>query len=199
MEDEAALVSACLAGEEVAWERLLLAYASSVLAAIRAALRRCGHGKDPALEDELVANVFALLARNESRVLRSYRGESGLATFLSVIAARHVFRSMRDRTRYGEVLAKKAEKDPERARPVVQPELDNAGNEERLGLMRGAIGELGPTDRLLLSHYYLDGRTYKEIAEIMGFAVGGAGTKIARARERLRELLVAKGMDPGDE
>jgi RNA polymerase sigma-70 factor (ECF subfamily) len=196
-DDDAALVAACLARQDAAWERLLLRYTPVAVAAIRAALKRCGHARDAALEDELAADVFALLAKNDARVLRSYRGEAGLATFLSVIAARHVFRAMRDRGRYAKALTGRAEAEPERTRLEAAPELERAGNEERAATIRSAILELEGTDRLLLTHYYLDGRTYKEIAEVMGFAVGGTGTKIARARERLRNLLAEKGLDPG--
>ncbi len=193
-EEEHELVSACIEGEDAAWERLLHDYAGGVLAGVKSALRQRGHGSDPALEDELLADCFEILAANGAAVLRSFRGESSLATFISVVATRRAFRVLRDRLRHGKAVDRKAEHDKRSPRPGEPDPADNATAAERNKVIVEAISELAPSDKLLLTIFYLDGRSYKEIAAVTGLAATGVGTKIARARARLKERLERRGV-----
>jgi RNA polymerase sigma-70 factor (ECF subfamily) len=193
-EEEAELVRECLAGRDTAWERLLREYSAGSLAAVKAALRQRGHGSDAALEDELVADCFEELAREDSKVLRSFRGESGLATFISVIATRRAFRVLRDRLRHGKAVDRKGEQDRHAPKGGEIDPAENVDASERASIIVEAISELASADKLLLTLYYLDNRSYKEIAAATGLAATGVGTKIARARSRLRERLERRGV-----
>jgi RNA polymerase sigma factor (sigma-70 family) len=197
-EDEAELVQECIDGNDLAWERLMREYANGALSAVRAALRQRGHGPDPALEDELLADAFEALAADDCRVLRSFRSESSLSTFLSVVAARRAFRVLRDRLRHGKAVDRKGEHDRRQNRTGERDPLEHAEERERKGVIVEAMGELSPGDRVLLTLYYLDGRSYKEIALVTGLAATGVGTKIGRARARLREHLERRGVALGD-
>lgn len=197
-EEEADLVRACLAQKDAAWERLLREYSGGALAAIRSALRQRGHGHDAALEEEVLADTFEALAADEARVLRSFRGESSLATFVSVVATRRAFRVLRDRFRHGKAVDRKAEAEKRSPR---QGEADPAllvMADDRADVLVEALAGLAAGDKLLLTLYYLDGRSYKEIAAVTGLAATGVGTKIARARARLRDLLSQRGVSLGE-
>ncbi len=197
-EEEAELVRDCLAGKDAAWERFLRQYASGALAAVRSALRARGHGADPALEDELLADTFEVLAQDDARVLRSFRGESSLATFVSVLATRRTFRVLRDRLRHGKAVDRKGEQERRAPRAGEADPADLVEHGERADVIVEAIAELAPADKLLLTLYYLDGRSYKEIAAVTGLAATGVGTKIARARSRLRDHLKRRGVSMGE-
>jgi RNA polymerase sigma-70 factor (ECF subfamily) len=192
--EEAELVRQCLAGRDEAWDDLVRDYAPGALAAVKAALRQRGHGPDAALEDEVVADCFEELAKEDARVLRSFRGDSGLATFVSVVASRRAFRVLRDRLRHGKAVDRKAEQDLHAPRGGEVDPADQVETTERASIIVEAIAELSPADKLLLTLYYLDHRSYKEIAEATGLAATGVGTKIARARSRLRERLEKRGV-----
>jgi RNA polymerase sigma-70 factor, ECF subfamily len=192
--EEAELVRQCLAGRDEAWDTLVRDYAAGALAAAKVALRQRGHGPDAALEDELVADCFEELAKEDAKVLRSFRGESGLATFVSVVASRRAFRVLRDRLRHGKAVDRKAEHDQLAPRPGEVDPAEHVETTERASIIVEAIAELAPADKLLLTLYYLDNRSYKEIAEATGLAATGVGTKIARARSRLRERLEKRGV-----
>lgn len=196
-EEEADLVRGCLAQRDAAWERLLREYSGGALAAIRSALRQRGHGSDGALEDELLADTFEALAADDAHVLRSFRGESSLATFLSVVATRRVFRVLRDRFRHERAIDRKADQDKRAPRTGEDP-ADLAAKDDRADVLVEAIAGLAPGDKLLLTLYYLDGRSYKEIAAVTGLAATGVGTKIARARTRLRDILDQRGVSLGE-
>jgi RNA polymerase sigma-70 factor (ECF subfamily) len=193
-DEESELVRLCLAGRDEAWDALVRDYTAKALAAVKVALRHRGHGPDAALEDELVADAFEELAKDGAHVLRSFRGDSGLATFISVVATRRAYRTLRNRLRHEKAVDRKLDHDQRSPRQGEPDPADHVEASERASIIVEAIAELGPTDKLLLTLYYLDNRSYKEIAEATGLAVTGVGTKIARARARLRERLDRRGV-----
>ena len=58
--------------------------------------------------------------------------------------------------------------------------------------MRGAIERLEPKRRLTLLLREVDEMSYEEIAEATGVAVGTVRSRLARARDDLRQLLEGK-------
>jgi RNA polymerase sigma factor (sigma-70 family) len=62
----------------------------------------------------------------------------------------------------------------------VRPEM-----EERLTMLRQVIGKCPPLDRALLL-LYLDDRSYREIASVLGLTETNVATKLSRLKERLR-------------
>jgi len=52
-----------------------------------------------------------------------------------------------------------------------------------------ALGTLGPDDREVLALYYVQKRTTKEIAQVMGVAPGTIMARLFRAREKLRRQM----------
>jgi RNA polymerase sigma-70 factor (ECF subfamily) len=189
-----ALAAACAAGEAAAWERLIERCGPWVTGAVRKVLLASGV-RDAALEEELVGDAFAELMADGARALRSFRGESKLGTFLSVIAGRVAGRALerqRAEARARRVLAERqwrasggATGSDEAAAP--------AEARERADAVRAALEEIHARDRLLLTLFHTDGRSYKEIAAVFGIAASGVGTELARARARLARKLEARG------
>ena len=56
--------------------------------------------------------------------------------------------------------------------------------------VREAMKKLKPETQLLITLYYDDGYTMKEIAEILGVPLGTVQTRLMRARKRLKEILL---------
>ena len=65
----------------------------------------------------------------------------------------------------------------------------------RIEDVSAALAELPAADRELLGLRVGDGLTYDEIAAELGVPVNTVRTRIFRAREKLRELLVPSGQD----
>ena len=59
----------------------------------------------------------------------------------------------------------------------------------------GALESLRPGDREILVMYAGDDLSYEEIAEVLGIALGTVSSRLARARQHLREHLPASGKD----
>jgi RNA polymerase sigma factor (sigma-70 family) len=60
--------------------------------------------------------------------------------------------------------------------------------EERLTMLRQVIMKCPPLDRALLL-LYLDDRSYREIASVLGLTETNVATKLSRLKERLRKEL----------
>ena len=67
----------------------------------------------------------------------------------------------------------------------------NDEKEEQIARLYRFIGELSVLDKAVIL-LYLEQRTYKEIAEIIGLSVTNVSTKINRLKERLKKSLLIK-------
>jgi len=74
-----------------------------------------------------------------------------------------------------------------------EPEVQVFRNEVRCAVFR-AMNQLTPEIRLVVSLALLEGRTYQEVAEIVGCPVGTVRSRLSRGRRQLRQSL--KGYTP---
>jgi len=66
---------------------------------------------------------------------------------------------------------------------------------ERDAVLQAALAAVPVEARIVLTLYYGDGRTYREIAAIRGIAVNTVKTHLRRGRAALRTALRARGME----
>jgi len=66
---------------------------------------------------------------------------------------------------------------------------------ERDRLLHSALAEVPMEARIVLTLYYGDGRSYREIGSIRGVSVNTVKTHLRRGRLALRKALRARGMD----
>jgi RNA polymerase sigma-70 factor (ECF subfamily) len=66
---------------------------------------------------------------------------------------------------------------------------DHADRWFRRGLLADGLRALEPDDRRLLVLREVEGRSYEEIAALLGCSVQAVGPRLSRARERLRDAL----------
>lgn len=64
------------------------------------------------------------------------------------------------------------------------------GPDDRVGALRAVMESLAPLDRALLI-LYLDGRSYAEIADVLGISETNVATKIGRLKQALRRDITA--------
>ena len=68
----------------------------------------------------------------------------------------------------------------------VDPEYDDTVSRE--------FAELKPRERALLWLAYVEGESHEDIAKVLGLSRGSIKVLLSRARGRLRDQLVAKGL-----
>jgi RNA polymerase sigma-70 factor (ECF subfamily) len=191
-EEDEALVRLCLQGDQEAWRRLAVQCGPSILAAAKAVLRSRGV-RDLALAEEVAQDALSALAQDGGRLLKVYDGRTPVASFLAAIAGRRALHALRSRSRHSAAIERARADEGEREEGEPTEGLEREETSEAFA--RG-LAELAASDRLLLTLYYLDERSYAEIAAVTGLAATGIGTKISRARVRLAEVMKRQGFEP---
>jgi len=161
-----------LDGDERAFEELVIRYEAQV--------RRIAFGvvRDHALAEDVAQETFLTVYRKAD----SFRGEGSLRSWLCRIAVRRALDELKKRRRKAEVAL------PDGGRRGVEPhkQLDAGWDLER------ALEGLNPEHRAALLLKEVEGMSYQEIAESLGWPMGTVATRIHRARLELRARLQEK-------
>jgi RNA polymerase sigma-70 factor (ECF subfamily) len=186
--DELALARACAAGINSAWEIFLTRFREKLyLSALRIA-REDSAARE--LADTLYADLYGTSTREGQRVskLASYTGRGSLEGWLRTVLSQEYVNRYR-RTKRLVSLDEESEEgvqfrapEPEPV-PAADPRLAQATDE--------ALAFLSGEDRMVLSAYYLDGRTLAEIARMLGVHESTISRKLDKLAKSLRKQIVA--------
>ncbi|HWY03134.1 MAG TPA: sigma-70 family RNA polymerase sigma factor [Candidatus Acidoferrum sp.] len=186
--DELALARACAAGSNPAWEIFLTRYREKLYLSALRIVREESAARE--LADTLYADLYGTNTREGRRVskLASYSGRGSLEGWLrTVLAQEYVNRYRRSKRLVS--LDEETEEgiqyrapDPEPVAPVDQ-RLAQATDE--------ALAVLLSEDRMVLSAYYLDGRTLAEIARMLGVHESTISRKVDKLAKSLRKQIIA--------
>src|ERR1700728_1436471 len=186
--DELALARACAAGSNPAWEIFLTRYREKLYLSALRIVREDSAARE--LADTLYADLYGTNTREGQRVskLASYTGRGSLEGWLRTVLSQEYVNRYR-RTKRLVSLDEESEEgvqfrapDPEPVAPVDQ-RLAQA-TDEALALL---LGE----DRMVLSAYYLDGRTLAEIARMLGVHESTISRKVDKLAKTLRKQIIA--------
>lgn len=119
---------------------------------------------------------------------RQVQDASKLKSWLMTTCYREFLRQHRHRRRFPHVEVSLVE----HALPVVTPDVVNRMDAATL---MGALREIDELYRVPVMLFYLQDHSYKEIATLLQVPIGTVMSRLARGKERLRELL-AKGLRP---
>lgn len=133
--------------------------------------------------DDLCAEVFLTLIRDDFAVLRHFRGQSSLATYLTVVARRVVVHGILKRP-LAQQFSESADADQASQEVDAIQRLEDREEIERL------LQELPPRDAEIVRMYYLEGKSYQEISGATGVAENTIGPVLSRARTRMRHASV---------
>ena len=133
-----------------------------------------------------LAEVFLAIIRNDFAVLRNFRGQSSLATYLTVVARRVVVRELLARGPSGTLAAPVQHLPQSVPDPHVNSESQVIAREEVEHLLGGLQG----TEALVVRMYHIEGKSYQEISATVGMPENSIGPILSRAREKLRRAGV---------
>jgi RNA polymerase sigma-70 factor, ECF subfamily len=177
------LLQRCLSGKPQSWENFVDRYIGLVLHVIRHTARSRSLHLTPQDEEDLASEFFLTVIRDNYAILRRFRGESSLATYLTVVARRVVVREL---LRHGKasppVTGASAAYDsfPDPSSGAAEQRISD--REELEQLMRGLSGPEADVVRL----YHLEGMSYREISSAIGIPENSIGPTLSRARAKLR-------------
>lgn len=134
---------------------------------------------DHATQDDLVADVFLAILDRDFAVLRRFRGESSLASYLVVVARRTVTKRLAHRKlRAADVLLESRKLDSvTRGREEVGSVDWNRPE---------AFHGLSDAEASAMRMYHLEGKSYREIGSQLGLAENSIGPFLSRARQKMR-------------
>ncbi|WP_437188078.1 RNA polymerase sigma factor [Planctomicrobium sp. SH668] len=175
------ILNRCLKREPKAWEEFVDRFIGVFVHVIRhtAHCRSIEITNDDV--EDLCAEVYLTLLKNDFAVLRHFKGNSSLATYLTVVARRIVVKAITTR-RKSEALGHTYVHQHSLALSTGDPPRSNADVEE----VRSLLGHLSETDASLVRMYYLEGLSYQEISRRHGIPENSIGPTLHRLRERMR-------------
>src|SRR5215469_15969572 len=186
--DELALARACAAGHEMAWELFLTRYREKLYLSALRIVREDSAAHD--LADTLYADLYGTTTRDGQRVskLASYTGRGSLEGWLrTVLAQEYVNRYRRTR----KLVSLEEESDEGVQFPAPDPEPVTAADNRLSRATDQVLAELPAEDRMVLSAYYLDGRTLAEIARMLGVHESTISRKLDKLAKTLRKQILA--------
>jgi RNA polymerase sigma-70 factor (ECF subfamily) len=133
--------------------------------------------------EDVAAEIFFALLKDNSAALRRFKGNSSLATYLSVIARRVAVQQLaqkRTAEAMGHVVSHAAAVDQ-----TFGTSGETARIENREVIERMLVG-LPETDARVVRGFHLEGRSYREISVALGIAENSVGPTLSRALDRLR-------------
>ncbi len=138
--------------------------------------------------DDCLQEVFMDVFRG----LATFEGRARLSTWIYRVALRRAWKCAAGRRR-GE---RGRTDDPDLVEATPDPRADVGGQLAEAELAKrfeSALARLDMDQRTVLALAALDGLGPTELAEVLGLPVGTVHSRLARARERMRELLGIEG------
>jgi RNA polymerase sigma-70 factor, ECF subfamily len=176
------LLARCVAREPRAWEDFVDRYMGLVLHVIDHSARGRTIRLAPDDREDMVGEVFLAIVKDDFAVLRRFRGEASLSTYLTVITRRVVInRLVHNRNVHtGDGVAHHAmHTQPANGSMPGQP----ASNRDEVARL---LEELEGTEAQVVRMYHLEGKSYQEISSLVGMPENSIGPTLSRAREKMR-------------
>jgi len=143
--------------------------------------------------EDIAAEVLLRVCADNFKVLREFRKECSLATYLAVVARRVCVHELARRQQVRAAINKGETRLPEELpddAPAAQKGLESLEEVEKL------LRKLKGKEREIVRLYYLEGRSYEEISTETDVPVNSIGALLSRVRKKLRATMAASGEVP---
>lgn len=175
------LLDRCLQRKPRAWEDLVDRFMGLVVHVVNHAAQARSIRLSREDRDDLAAEVFLQLIRDDFTILRRFRGQSSLATYLTVIARRIVVKRL--------VQWKTASPLDEAAVNRASQQADDSLPEQRLSdheEVQRLLSGLEDHEAEIVRMYHLEAKSYQEISAAVGVSENSIGPILSRARNKMR-------------
>lgn len=178
------LLQRCLAKQPGAWNDFVDRFLAMIYHVVQYTAHLRSARLDPADVEDIAAEILLQIVAEDYKVLRQFRGNANLATYLTVIARRiSVHELNRRQTRD---TGRKA--DGKHSAEAIEDNIAAQKGVESLEEVEKLLRKLSGQEREVVRLFYLEGRTYEEISSELELPVNTIGTILSRARTRLREI-----------
>jgi RNA polymerase sigma-70 factor (ECF subfamily) len=140
-----------------------------------------GFVRDRAQAQDLVQDIFTKLFFQLSK----FHGKSRFSTWLYAVTYNHCIEHLRKNNRFQTV---DIEEEADIREELSETELLATQQD----LLRKALDQVGPEDRMVLLMKYQDDMSVQEIMEILAVGESAVKMRLARARQRVKAILETK-------
>lgn len=178
------LLQRCLRRERGAWNDFVDRFLGLIYHVIHYTAFHRSAALQPEDVEDLASDVLLAVVAKDYAVLRQFRGQSSLATYLTVIARRVCVQQLMKKASSKEVqLDGKIDRED---RPRIERGL------EQIEEVQNLKKQLPARERKVVQLFYLEGRSYEEIATRLNLPVNSIGPILSRARKLIRAARAAK-------
>ena len=175
--EEVELVKAALNGDKSAFGEIVNRYQRMVARTVKGMLGDSAFAED--IGQEVFINLFYSLS--------DFRGESKLSTYIQKIAVNLTLNEIKRRKRFFSMFSHKANNE------MHEFEIADHDTEERKEaseIVSKALAAMDPKFRIIVTMRMLQGYSTKETAEILDLPIGTVLSRLSRAQEQLRNILI---------
>lgn len=194
-QEDRALADACIEGSRAAWAALFEEHTLGVRYAVARTLRSYGAELQQDVIEDLESQLFLGLMTDDARRMRQYRAEASLAGWLRVRATRLAIDHLRRRR--NNVALAGADTDEQRGGVELEDmspsPMQQLAQTELIARLRAYWGTLDGADAEFAKLYFVEERSFEEIAELTGTSAGALYARKNRLRRRVITLADAEG------
>jgi len=184
------LVARTAAGDDDAYRILVERYSDFVYTVVLRVVRNEEDAEDVAQEAFVRAHG----------AISKFRGDSKFSSWLYRIAVNRALTHLKRRKRRPDTVEVSSSPRVEAevsSRTCVDDPSVRVLDEEFRERVRAAVAKLPPRYRAAVTLFYLEERSYKEVADILGVPMGTLKTHLHRARAVLKDNLRSEEAEPG--
>lgn len=175
--EEKELIEASLKGDKRAFGEIVNRYQKMVARTVKGMLG------DTVFAEDIGQEVFISLFYS----LKEFRGESKLSTYIQKIAVNLTLNEIKRRKRFFSMFSHKANSE---LHEIEIADHDTEERREASEIVNKALMALEPKFRIILTMRMLQGYSTKETAEILDLPLGTVLSRLSRAQEQLRNILI---------
>ena len=173
------LLSRCIESAPGAWEDFVDRFIALITHVVtETAASRLGTYTDQ-IRDDVVAEVFLKLFENDFAILRRFRGQSSLGTYLVVVTRRIAVKRIVKLSR-----SKTAPLSDDAVAHDTNGELAVENSEE----VQSLLAQMPVEEATAIRMFHLEERTYQDISSHIGIPENSVGPLLFKARTRLRSM-----------
>ncbi len=179
------LIRRCLHHEPGSWNDFVDRFLGLVYHVVQHTADLRSFSLKPEDAEDIAAQVLLHIVDNDNAALRHFRGNSSLATYLTVIARRVCVHELARRAPGVREVSGRGHAPADHDEPEARDAAPDKGV-EALDEVTQLLKKLPEKDRSVVKLYFLEGRSYEEISKELTIPMNSIGPILSRARRKLQ-------------
>lgn len=175
--EESELVKASLEGNKNAFGEIVNRYQKMVARTVKGMLGDSVYAED--IGQEVFINLYYSLP--------GFRGDAKLSTYIQKIAVNLTLNEIKRRKRFFSMFSHKASTDMHEFEIA---DYDTEERKEATEIVNKALAAMDPKFRIIITMRMLHGYSTKETAEILDLPLGTVLSRLSRAQDQLKKILI---------